>query len=88
MATKPPAGKPSSVGRTAAATTGNTASTFPFWNNHIQGISKRAVPGNHAYIAWYGTLTGDIWHVAAAQILNEYANTAPTNRHRHPFPGH
>ncbi len=60
--------------------------TFPFWNLQDAHIGPRQPPTGHAYIAWYGTLTGDIWHVAAAQILSEYikANTSA----RHPFPNH
>ncbi len=60
--------------------------TFPFWSGQTARIAARPAPANHAYIAWYGTLTGDIWHVAAAQILSEYAKAnANVN---HPFPNH
>ena len=60
-------------------------STFSFWKNSTQ-IAKRPVPATPAYIAWYGTLTGDIWHVAAAQILSEYIRSGSGNAH--PFPDH
>ena len=58
--------------------------TFSFWDGSISGIAPRPVPATAAYIAWYGTLTGDIWHVAAAQILSEYIRTGQA----HPFPAH
>ena len=53
--------------------------TFPFWST---SVSKRVLPASKAYITLYGTLTGDIWHVAAAQILSQYANPAKVV---HPF---
>jgi len=58
--------------------------TFAFWSTTA---AKRTFPADtsNAYITLYGTLTGDIWHVAAAQILNEYAH--PT-KEPHPFAHH
>ena len=55
---------------------------FPFWST---SISKRVLPASKAYITLYGTLTGDIWHVAAAQLLSQYANPA---KGVHPFAQH
>ncbi len=58
--------------------------TFPFWPTNA-AISKRILPASKAYITLYGTLTGDIWHVAAAQLLSQYANPA---KGAHPFAQH
>ncbi len=58
--------------------------TFPFWPR-AAAISKRTLPSKKAYITLYGTLTGDIWHVAAAEALSEYSNIS---KGTHPFADH
>ncbi|KAK3984320.1 hypothetical protein QBC44DRAFT_375316 [Cladorrhinum sp. PSN332] len=64
----------------------SSSNTFPFWgagtsNNIAKRQVQQGVP--NAYIAWWGGLTGDIWHVAAAQILSQYDKPGSSS---HPFP--
>ena len=39
------------------------------------------------YIPLYGLFTGDIWHLAATEILSEYQYQAPNQNRPDPFPG-
>lgn len=80
----PPKGPPKKAPSPVPMEVDSARATFPFWDGSIPGIASRPAPTKPAYIAWYGTLTGDIWHVAAAQILSEYIRTGQA----HPFPAH
>ncbi|KAK4223409.1 hypothetical protein QBC38DRAFT_373119, partial [Podospora fimiseda] len=48
------------------------------------GIKKRQSPTGNAYIHLWGGHTGDIWHVAAAQILTQYKKVGDQDSN-HPF---